>query len=198
MKVEDRYQKSYKSGMTPWDIGKPDFNLMEVVGQHPIRACKTIDIGCGSGDNAIWLSQNNFQVVGTDTSDVAIAKANEKTVTAKALCTFLQIDFLKNKIQGAPFGFAFDRGCFHSFGTDEERAHFAKTVADHLEDHGLWLTLVGSSDAHRKGSGPPRRSATDIVLAAEPYFEILVLKSSYFGSNRSDAPKAWRCLMGKR
>ena len=39
MKVEDRYKKSYKSGITPWDIGQPDFNLIEVVNQKPILSC---------------------------------------------------------------------------------------------------------------------------------------------------------------
>jgi len=57
MTVEDRYRERYKSGDTPWDIGRPDFNLVEIVTQKPILSCKALDIGCGTGDNAIWLAR---------------------------------------------------------------------------------------------------------------------------------------------
>ena len=196
--IEDRYRERYKSGDTPWDIGRPDFNLTEVVTKKPILSCKVLDIGCGTGDNSIWLARNRFQVIGTDTSDIALEKAREKASKAGVACDFMLVDFLKNKIKGAPFGFVFDRGCFHSFSSGKDRRRFAQNVAAHLEEPGLWLTLVGNADEHRRGPGPPQRSAGDIVLAVELYFEILSLASSHFGSNRPNAPRAWRCLMQKR
>jgi SAM-dependent methyltransferase len=198
MTIEERYRERYKSGDTPWDIGQPDFNLIEVVTQKPILSCKALDIGCGTGDNSIWLAQNRFQVIGTDTSEIAIEKAREKASKANLKCTFIVVDFLKNKIEGAPFGFAFDRGCFHSFNSGEDRQRFAENVAAHLEKDGMWLSLVGNADEQRHGPGPPQRTARDIVNSVEPYFEILSLVSSYFGSNRPNPPRAWVCLMRKR
>ena len=76
--MEGSFRERYRSGNTPWDIGQPDFNLIEVVTKHPIPSCKALDIGCGTGDNSIWLGQNGFQVTGTDTSDIALEKAKEK------------------------------------------------------------------------------------------------------------------------
>jgi len=198
MTVEDRYRKRYKSGDTPWDVGQPDFNLIEVVTQKPIPSCKVLDIGCGTGDNSIWLARNHFQVIGTDTSDIALEKAKDKASRANVECNFMLVDFLRNKIEGSPFGFIFDRGCFHSFSSENNRRSFAKNVAAHLEEAGLWLTIVGNADEHRQGHGPPQRTAVDIVLAVEPYFEILFLQSSRFGSNHPNPPRAWRCLMQKR
>lgn len=198
MTVEKRYGERYKSGDTPWDVGRPDFNLIEVVNQKPIPPCKVLDIGCGTGDNSIWLAENRFQVFGTDTSDIALEKAKEKASNAEVECDFMLVDFLKNNVDGAPFDFAFDRGCFHSFSSENDRRQFAKNVAAHLEEAGLWLTIIGNADEHRQGPGPPQRTAGDIVLAVEPYFEILSLTSSHFGSNRPNPPRAWRCLMQKR
>lgn len=198
MSIPENYQERYKAGDAPWDIGKPDFNLIEVVTQKLVAPCKALDIGCGTGDNSIWLAQNGFQVVGIDTSDIALDKAREKAAQAKVECEFRRVDFLSGRVEGAPFGFVFDRGCFHSFASHDERTRFAENVAEHLSDGGLWLSLVGSADDRREGPGPPRRTALDIVSAVEPYFEILSLVSSHFGSNRPVPPRAWRCLMQKR
>ncbi|WP_084413420.1 class I SAM-dependent methyltransferase [Desulfovirgula thermocuniculi] len=198
MTIEKHYKKRYETGDTPWDIGKPDFNLIQTVTTMAIRPCKALDIGCGTGDNSIWLAQNNFDVVGIDTSEIAIQKAIEKASKANVKCTFIVTDFLKNKIGGAPFGFAFDRGCFHLLNSDEERKIFAKNVADHLEKDGLWLSIIGNADEQRDGPGPPQRTARDIVNSVEPYFEILSLVSGHFGSNRPNPPRAWVCLMRKR
>ncbi len=198
MATEEHFKKRYESGDTPWDIGKADFNLIQTVTTAAIEPCKALDIGCGTGDNSIWLSQKNFAVVGIDTSEIAIEKAREKASKAKAQCTFQVTDFLTNRIAGAPFGLAFDRGCFHTVNSDAERLSFAENVAAHLKEDGLWLSLVGSADEQRHGPGPPQRTAGDIVNAVESYFEILSLASSHFGSNRPNPPKAWVCLMRKR
>jgi len=198
MTIEEGYRERYKSGDIPWDAGQPDFNLIEIVTKNPILSCKALDVGCGTGDNSIWLAKNRFQVIGTDTSDIAIEKAKKKASKAIVECGFILVDFTKNRIEGAPFGFVFDRGCFHSFSSENDRRRFAKNVATHLEEAGLWLTIVGNADEDRQGPGPPQRTAGDIVLAVEPYFEVLSLESSDFGSKRSNPPRAWRCLMQKR
>jgi len=198
MTAEKRFKERYEAGDTPWDIGKPDFNLIQTVTATPIAPCKALDIGCGTGNNTIWLAQQNFPVLGIDTSEIAIEKAKEKALKANVQCTFMVIDFLTSRIEEAPFGFAFDRGCFHALKLDKERNSFAKNVNAHLEKDGLWLTLVGNADEQRQSPGPPQRTARDIVNAVEPYFEILLLVSTYFGSNRPSPPRAWACLMRKR
>ncbi len=198
MTIEERYRQRYLSKDTPWDVGLPDFNLTEVVTETPIDRCHVLDIGCGTGDNSVWLAQNGFQVVGTDTSVVALEKAKEKAAKGGVTCDFRLVNFFEGEIEGGPFGFVLDRGCFHSFTSEGDRSRFARNVAAHLKDRCLWLTIAGNADEDRRGPGPPQRTATDIVLAAEPCFEILSLLSSRFGSSRSNPPRAWRCLMRKR
>ena len=127
MKVEDHFREAYKKGTPPWDIGKPDFNLVHTVTTVPIAPCKALEIGCGTGDNAIWLSQQNFDVVGIDISDLAIQKAREKAAQANVRCTFAVLNILNDHVDGAPFGFAFDRGCFHTLDSAPERAELCQT-----------------------------------------------------------------------
>jgi SAM-dependent methyltransferase len=194
----NRFKQRYEAGDTPWDIGKPDSNLIQIVTTTPIRPCKALEIGCGTGDNAIWLSELNFDVLGIDTSEIAIEKAKDKASRVNTKCAFLLSDVLTSHLIGAPFGFAFDRGCFHTLDSAEEREKFVENVNGYLEKDGLWLSLIGNADEHRDGPGPPQRSARDIVNAVEPCFEVLSLVSGSFGGNRPNPPRAWVCLMRKR
>jgi cyclopropane fatty-acyl-phospholipid synthase-like methyltransferase len=195
---EDRFRQRYQTGDTPWDIGRPDPNLIQIVTTVPIEPSKALDIGCGTGDNSIWLYQQGFRVVGIDTSEIAIEKAREKASSAGAECAFSVRNILKSHVEGAPFGFLFDRGCFHILGSDKERESFAEKINGHLEKNGLWLSIVGNADEQRNGPGPPQRTARDIVNAVEPHFEILSLATGFFGSKSTNPPRAWICLMRKR
>ena len=198
MTPEDRFNEHYKEGSAPWDIGKRDFNLIQTVTTTPIAPCKALEIGCGTGDNAIWLSQQHFTVVGVDASEIAIEKARDKAAKTNASCTFAVLNILKSHADGAPFGFAFDRGCFHTVDSPQERQSFAEQINRHLGENGLWLSLIGCADEQRLSEGPPKRTARDIVSAVEPYFEILSLVSSHFEAHLPAPPGAWVCLMRKR
>ena len=155
MAEQNRFKQRYETGDTPWDIGKPDFNLIQTVTTTPIKPCKALEIGCGTGDNSIWLYQQSFHVVGIDASEVAIEKAKEKASKANAKCAFLVSDILTSRVEAAPFGFVFDRGCFHTMGSDKERKRFAENVNGHLGKDGLWLSLLGNADEQRDGSPLP-------------------------------------------
>jgi 2-polyprenyl-3-methyl-5-hydroxy-6-metoxy-1,4-benzoquinol methylase len=198
MKNEKMFQERYKSGDTPWDFGRPDFNLVNAVINNPIRGVRALDVGCGTGDNAIWLANNGFQVTGIDVSDIALDKARAKATKANVECDFVLADFLKDKIKGAPFGFVFDRGCFHTFDSKSDKRLFARHVADHLQIGGFWLTLTGNADEYGRQQGPPQLTAAEIVQTVEPLFEVLSLASSHFASKDLKPPRSWTCLMRKR
>lgn len=197
----DQFDVYYKEKKAPWDLGRPDFNLINTVTDRPIESCKALDIGCGSGHNSIWLAQQGFQVTGADVSGTALKRAEENASKENVQCRFLSITFMTDEVPGVPFGFIFDRGCWHLLD-DEARKHFAAKVADSLEEDGLWLSISGSADEPPRGpgplAGPPRRSAYDIAVAVEPYFEILSLTATHFDSKNPKPPKAWNCLMKKR
>jgi methyl halide transferase len=196
--MTNRFNERYKTGDLPWDIKRPDYNLVGIVDSRPIEPCKALDIGCGTGDNVIWLTQEGFEVTGADYSEIAIGSSRAKAKDSGIDANFYVIDFLKEKVPGAPFGFIFDRGCFHSFDDIDDRNTYARNVSDHLKSGGLWLTLTGNVDDGRLEIGPPKLTAKDLVGAVEPFFEIISLNSSTFDSNDEHPSKIWVCLMKKR
>ena len=195
---ENRFIRRYREGDIPWYTGRADYNLINCIDEHPISKRKTLELGCGTGDNAIWLSQKGFEVSAFDLSEIAIDKAKLKAGEIGVNVNFFVADFLKDNIKGAPFEFVFDRGVFHSFDEENEQDQFARNVAGNLKDDGLWLSLIGSADETREGQGPPRRSAYKVVKAVEPYFKIISLKAGKFDSLDEIPPKIWICLLQKR
>ena len=192
------FKDRYRTGETPWDLGRPDYNLINTVTMTPIKPCKAFDIGCGTGENVLWLKMHKFTVSGGDLSDVAIENAVLKAEKLKLDCKFHVIDIMRENLPEPDYDFIFDRGCFHTFDEDAERSKFAEKVHKHLNDGGLWLSLIGNANEPRGEQGPPKRSALDIVNAVIPFFEILFMKSGHFDSNFEVPPRIWICLMKKR
>lgn len=67
------YDAMYRVG-APWE-GSARPELVQLVESGRLRPCRAIDLGCGSGANAIFLAEHGFDVVGVDFSPVAIRKA---------------------------------------------------------------------------------------------------------------------------
>jgi SAM-dependent methyltransferase len=189
------WNESYASGEPlPWDTGTPDPLLVEMIESRAITPGRALDIGCGTGTNAIFLAQHGFNVLGVDISEVAVNRARAK---AQPRCRFDVADFLVAAPTGGPFDFVFDRGCFHIFDDESERSRFAHNVSSALAERGLWLSLIGSTEGAPRDEGPPRRSARDVVNAIEPSLEIVQLRSAEF-TVYDEHLKSWLCLSRKR
>jgi methylase of polypeptide subunit release factors len=71
----------YRRG-APWE-GPPRQELAELVTSgtltpQALPPGRAIDLGCGSGTNAIFLAEHGFDVTGVDFSAVALAKARKR------------------------------------------------------------------------------------------------------------------------
>ncbi len=189
------WNDSYASGQVPWDTGQPEPQLVEFVTSGAVTPGATLEIGAGTGTNAIWMAERGFDVLGVDLSPVAVESARAKMEGRALRCRFAVLDFLAATPAGDPFQFVFDRGCFHVFDEQEERQRFAARVAAALAPGGLWLSLIGSTEGSSRTFGPPRRSAAEVALAIEPALEIVELRSAEFNDHDT---KAWLCLSRRR
>jgi SAM-dependent methyltransferase len=190
------WNESYASEELPWDTGEPDSLLVEFVTSGRVRPTRALEIGAGTGTNAIWLAERGFDVFGIDVAPLAVERAIAKLNGRDLRCQFAEWDFLAASPPDGPFHFAFDRGCFHVFDEPEERALFAARVAAALVPGGLWLSLIGSTEGPPREIGPPRRSAREVLFAVEPVLEIVELRTAEFRSR--DEAKAWFCLSRRR
>ena len=189
------WNESYASGQLPWDTGQPEPLLVEFVTAGNVMPTRTLEIGAGTGTNAIWLAERGFDVLGVDVSPLAVERAHVKMGNRALRCRFATLDFLAAPPREGPFQFVFDRGCFHVFDEPGERERFAAQVAAVLSSGGVWLSLIGSTEGPPREVGPPRRSAREVTLAIEPALEIVELRSAEFHGHGA---KAWFCLSRQR
>lgn len=202
------WNKRYQTGETPWDTGEPDRHLVATVSSHGIKPGRALEIGCGTGTNALWLAEQGFDVLGVDVSPDAIAAARAKAAAVDApegslagrvgRCTFAVLDILADELPAASFDMVFDRGCFHIFDDHADRVRFAERVAGQLVGDGRWLSLIGSTEGPARDHGPPRRSVSEICAAIEPHVEIIELRAVTFDAELPSPARAWCCLAARR
>ncbi|MFC5862160.1 class I SAM-dependent methyltransferase [Acidicapsa dinghuensis] len=189
------WNESYASGELPWDTGEPEPLLIEFVTSGRIQPSLTLEVGAGTGTNALWMAERGFNVLGIDVAPLAVERATQKLDGRALDCRFQTLDFLTGAPPEDSFEFVFDRGCLHVFDEPEERGHFAARIGTTLAPGGLWLSLIGSTEGGPREFGPPQRSAREVVLAIEPALEIVELRAAEF---RDHGAKAWLCLSRRR
>lgn len=109
------YDAMYRRG-APWE-GGPRSELVHLVTTGVLSSCRlprAIDLGCGSGANAVFLAEHGFDVTGVDFSPVALAKARHAARQAGVgkRCRFVQGDLTAPEIPTVegPFDLLVDYG----------------------------------------------------------------------------------------
>jgi cyclopropane fatty-acyl-phospholipid synthase-like methyltransferase len=106
------FELRYLFGSAPWDTGISPPELMRFIETHP--AGRALDIGCGTGTNAITMAEHGWRVTGVDFSAQAIARARRKVRNKSLPIEFIQGDVNALKDLVGPFDLCLDIGCFHS------------------------------------------------------------------------------------
>jgi len=111
-----RFQWLYWRSKTPWDANITPPEVLEFI--DITISGRALDLGCGTGANAITLARNGWRVTGVDFVPSAIRKARRKAASAGLAIDFITADVTDLKgIQG-PFDYALDIGCL--FGLDAD------------------------------------------------------------------------------
>jgi cyclopropane fatty-acyl-phospholipid synthase-like methyltransferase len=184
----DFFDSAYR-GTPPWDIGRPQKEFTELV-RHGEITGSVLDIGCGSGDNALFFAQEGFEVWGIDSSPLAIRKAEEKGAQRGLTVHFLVLNALELTRLNRTFDTASDSGLFHTL-SDEDRPLFAKSLAAVLSPQGTYFMLC-FSDREPGGYGPRRITEREIRVTFSDGWLIKYIRPATFESNtRAEGPHAW-------
>lgn len=180
------FEQMYQ-GQAPWDTGRPQPSIIELAEAGQIRG-SVLDVGCGTGENLLYLAGRGHEAWGLDFVPVAIERARAKAAQRGIEAHFIVGNALELKKLGRKFDTVIDCGLFHTF-TDEERPVFVNGVGEVLGP-GRLLHILCFSDKEPGTEGPRRISQQEIRDAFHDGWKVQGIEPAQFDSiPRPDGPK---------
>jgi SAM-dependent methyltransferase len=190
--VASRFEAIYREGTPPWDIGAPQSEFVQLAEAGEITG-PVIDIGCGTGENALYLASRGLDVVGVDGAPIAVERARRKARDRALSAVFEVRDVLDMSDVKETFDSAIDSGCFHVFD-DADRPAYVRSVHEVLRPDGK-LFLLCFSDRQPGDWGPRRVTQRELRETFASKFSIDSIRAAHFdvGFGAGDGPRiqAW-------
>jgi ubiquinone/menaquinone biosynthesis C-methylase UbiE len=187
----------YQQGDVPWDSGIRSRELARVIEDGLVQPCRALEIGCGTGTNAVFLAQQGFDVTGIDLSPKALALAEQKADDAGVKATFLKADVCSLRVDLGVFDFVFDRGCYHCVRRTD-LAGLLDTLRRVTQPGSKYLVLAGNANEQSE-EGPPRVHEHEIRRDLGPLFDVEFIREMRFEDKGGvDGPLGWSCLLRRK
>ncbi len=179
------FEASYRDGDAPWDIGRPQAEVVALA-EAGLIVGSVLDIGCGTGENALYLAGRGHAVFGLDGSTTGIELARQKAAARKLPVQFHVWDALELKPLRKSFETVIDIGLFHVF-SDPDRRRYAESLTE-VTASGSDLLILSWSTEEPPGPGPRRIDEQMIRDAFRGLFVTMEVKPALF--ERLGAPPA--------
>ncbi len=166
----------------PWDTNITPPEVIEFIQSHP--AGRALDLGCGTGTNALTLAKAGWQVQGVDFVGKAIRAARKKARRAGVQAGFEMGDVTDLGNVGGKFDLILDIGCFHSLSAAGQQRYLAN-LERLLAPSGIYLLYAFfRGETEEQGTGTTERELGAIAAR-------LRLISRQDGSERGLRRSAW-------
>jgi cyclopropane fatty-acyl-phospholipid synthase-like methyltransferase len=136
------FKTFYRLGFVPWDGHPLAKSLQELIeGDGALAPGTALDLGCGTGDNSIYLAKHGWKVTGVDFVAKAVDKARAKAEADKVAVNFTRADVtrLSSEGVGSDFGLIVDNGCLHGMSPEDRDAYVREVTAVAARDARLLL-----------------------------------------------------------
>jgi SAM-dependent methyltransferase len=178
----------------PWNSSKPDSELTELIESKKIVPRIVLDVGCGTGTDAVYFASKGFIVTAIDISQEAIKIAREKAEKAGVEVNFIAGDFLAVKFDNDTYDFVNDRGFFHIISPNR-RGEFAVKISTVLKKQGFYFLRCWSDKQEFESENTPFRISKDIINRTfSDFFEIGDIRDIRWGGR---GPWSYVVLMRK-
>ena len=189
------FEQMYQ-GQAPWDTGRPQPAIIRLAEAGQIRG-SVLDVGCGTGENVVYLAARGHYCWGLDFVPVAIERAKAKAVERGINANFIVGNALELKSLGRQFDTVIDCGLFHTF-SGEERPVFVQGIAEVLRPGGL-LYILCFSDQEPGTEGPRRIRQQELRVAFQVGWKVNRIEPTRFEAVEMaggmavspGGPKAW-------
>lgn len=189
------FEATYRARNTPWEIGRPQGAIVRLA-EAGLVVGSVLDVGCGTGENALHLAARGHAVFGVDGAETAIAQAREKAAArGQAGAQFHVWDALELRRLRKTFDTVIDSGLFHVF-PDDQRRRYAQSLAE-VTASGSDLFILCWSDQEPPGPGPRRVAEHEIRDAFRSIFVCMEVEPAVYEKADGAPAKAWLARLTK-
>lgn len=202
------YEKAYQKfgEELPWCLEETPEWFIELIDSNCISPCRTLDIGCGTGDYARYLSSEGFRVLGIDASRKAIEIAQSKHCLQNlefSVGNAFNLSALNQK-----FDLIYEVSLIHNI-SPKNRGQYVDNILSVLKSRGKFVVCCFSDqDESFKGKKElyfPDLDNTvyplsrqELIDLFEDNFKFEEIKKIYFGKPNQRQKERWLCLLEKR
>ena len=192
--IRAKESKRLPVGKPDWDIGEAQPDLRDAIAQGVIRG-SVLDVGCGTGDNAVFLASRGFSVTGVDVSAKAIALAQRKARSASVDASFVTLDAFKLATLAETFDTVIDFGLFHQFD-GELRARYVRSLHHICGSQGrLLLQCFSDQGTKAERFGPRLVSQDELHSSFSAGWRIEWIRPASYKCNGNKSYPAWLALI---
>ncbi len=192
------WDASYQDGPPPWDVGRPQPAVVRLAAAGRL-AGEVLDVGCGSGDNALHLAARGAQVVGVDVAGTALEAARGKAGERGLSAQFLLVDALDLGSLGRRFPTVLDCALFHTLDS-EEQSTYASSLAAVTQPRARIHLLCFSDQGPDTGPHPVSRAQLEETFGDHPDLRLVSVQPERLLTRFHDdkgAP-AWSATIERR
>jgi len=169
------YRLAYRAGRPRWDSAEPRPELAGLIQGRP--AGRALDLGCGTGTDAIYLASQGWEAVGVDFVPEAIGTARSRAAACGSSASFVVADVtrLRQAAVNGDFDLVIDIGCYHAIPARLRDSYATEVAALTMPGADLYLAGISAPPATWRLLGAQgvsaddlrRRFGTDFDLAGE-------------------------------
>ena len=155
----------YRQGTPSWETGAPAGELVRVVEKGIVRPGTVLELGCGTGADAVYLARRGFEVTAVDISPMAVERARVRAEREDALLRFVLADVLEFGPTAGQFDLVYDAG-FYRFIRQHALEKFLDMLWRVTRPGSLYLSLADAA-GETADWAPPEISEEDIKTVSE-------------------------------
>lgn len=162
------WDRAYRSGeyLRNWEYDHPSQELVATIAAQRLpRGSVALDLGCGSGREAIFLAECGYRVCGVDFSREALRIARRRSVESGVSVRWRRAPVTDLPVRDGTVDFINDRGCFHLI-PDRDRGKLARELA-RVARSGAHILLRGSRRAGPEGFVPVNKRTLERFFERE-------------------------------
>ena len=178
------WDEAWRKGRPPWEAPEVNVDLIRVVKEllPELRRVTFLEIGCGTGREAIWLASKGFQVTAVDASVTAIERARTRAEQAEVLLRIVLSDIFQFARNSETFDFVYDIGFYHCVRRQDLK-RYLDLLWDVTHPGSYYFTICGAAECDTGNElGPPLVSEREIRWEVGRLFEVVRIELGTLGS----------------